>query len=74
MGLALVPVGVSSLIGTPISGAILGPDYDWWKGVVFSSVSVVISVVKQAERTEWPNLPEDYNAGRGYTHVLNPIA
>ncbi|KAF9815954.1 hypothetical protein IEO21_04281 [Rhodonia placenta] len=37
MGLALVPVGVSSLIGTPISGAILGPDYDWWKGVVFSS-------------------------------------
>lgn len=45
MGLALVPVGVSSLIGTPISGAILGPDYDWWKGVVFSSITMLAGAI-----------------------------
>ncbi|KAH7906791.1 major facilitator superfamily domain-containing protein [Hygrophoropsis aurantiaca] len=43
MGVALFPVGVASLIGTPIGGAILGRGYVWWKGVTFSSVSILAS-------------------------------
>jgi hypothetical protein len=39
MGFALAPVGVATLIGPPITGAILGKDYAWWKAIVFSSVS-----------------------------------
>ena len=39
MGFAIVPVGVACLVGPPISGAILGSSYAWWKGVVFASVS-----------------------------------
>ncbi|TFY78600.1 hypothetical protein EWM64_g5410 [Hericium alpestre] len=40
MGMAVVPVGVACLIGPPISGAVLGADYAWWKGVVFASAPV----------------------------------
>jgi hypothetical protein len=39
MGIALAPIGVATLIGPPITGAILGKDYAWWKAIVFSSVS-----------------------------------
>jgi len=57
MGLALVPVGISSLVGTPISGAILGSDYDWWKGTVFASMTmlggaVLVCSIKVPRR--WP--------------------
>ncbi|KAA1467719.1 MFS general substrate transporter [Dentipellis sp. KUC8613] len=38
MGMAVVPVGVACLVGPPISGAILGSTYTWWKGVTFASV------------------------------------
>ncbi|PPR02159.1 hypothetical protein CVT26_012120 [Gymnopilus dilepis] len=38
MGVAIAPVGISSLIGPPIIGAILGPNMVWWKGITFASV------------------------------------
>ncbi|EGO18799.1 hypothetical protein SERLADRAFT_480462 [Serpula lacrymans var. lacrymans S7.9] len=41
MGVSLFPVGVASLIGTPITGAVLGPYYVWWKGVTFASVVIL---------------------------------
>ena len=41
MGIALAPIGVASLIGPPIAGAILGPDYTWWRPIVFSAVSTI---------------------------------
>ena len=40
MGIALAPIGIASLVGPPIAGAILGPDYIWWRPIVFSAVSV----------------------------------
>ncbi|KZT61354.1 MFS general substrate transporter [Calocera cornea HHB12733] len=43
MGLAFAFLGFSALIGTPIDGALLGsgPDYDWWKAVLFSGVTML---------------------------------
>ncbi|KAI4524949.1 MFS general substrate transporter [Schizophyllum commune Loenen D] len=38
LGVSLVPVGIGSFVGPPISGAILGRHYDWWKTIVFSGV------------------------------------
>ncbi|KZP00819.1 MFS general substrate transporter [Calocera viscosa TUFC12733] len=40
MGLAFALVGVAALVGTPIDGALVGngPDYVWWKAIVFSSI------------------------------------
>ncbi|KAI5885672.1 MFS general substrate transporter [Schizophyllum commune H4-8] len=38
LGVSLVPVGIGSFVGPPISGAILGRSYDWWKTIVFSGV------------------------------------
>lgn len=43
MGIALAPIGIASLIGPPIAGAILGPDYLWWRPIVFSAVSSIFS-------------------------------
>ncbi|ETW83314.1 MFS monocarboxylate transporter [Heterobasidion irregulare TC 32-1] len=45
MGFAIVPVGVACLVGPPISGAILGSSYAWWKGVVFASVTDTVPCV-----------------------------
>ncbi|KAL1743353.1 major facilitator superfamily domain-containing protein [Schizophyllum fasciatum] len=42
LGVSLTPVGVGSFFGPPISGAILGPNYDWWKTIVFSGVSAIL--------------------------------
>ncbi|KAH9841055.1 major facilitator superfamily domain-containing protein [Rhodofomes roseus] len=39
MGIALFPVGIGALVGTPIGGALIGHDYVWWKGVVFAAVT-----------------------------------
>ncbi|KAH9934351.1 MFS general substrate transporter [Fomitopsis serialis] len=39
MGIALFPVGIAGLIGTPIGGALIGHGYVWWKGIVFAAVS-----------------------------------
>ncbi|KZT01338.1 MFS general substrate transporter [Laetiporus sulphureus 93-53] len=41
MGISLFPVGIASLIGNPINGAILGQDYIWWKGVTFAGVTML---------------------------------
>lgn len=38
MGMAIVPVGIACLVGPPICGAVLGANYEWWKGVLFASV------------------------------------
>ncbi|RDX47107.1 MFS general substrate transporter [Lentinus brumalis] len=38
MGLAFFGCGVGSLIGTPISGALLTTDYIWWRPAVFSGI------------------------------------
>ncbi|KAJ7035773.1 MFS general substrate transporter [Mycena alexandri] len=37
IGIAVLPVGVASLIGTPIAGAILGPQLVWSRGIYFAS-------------------------------------
>ena len=42
MGIALFPVGIASLIGTPISGALIGHTYVWWKGATFAAVSLIM--------------------------------
>lgn len=38
LGLASVPVGIASLIGTPIAGAVVGNNR-WWSGAIFTGVS-----------------------------------
>ncbi|KAJ7099927.1 MFS general substrate transporter [Mycena belliarum] len=43
MGIAVVPVGIASLIGTPIAGAIIGPQLVWWKGIIFASIVLVVA-------------------------------
>ncbi|THH15537.1 hypothetical protein EW146_g4952 [Bondarzewia mesenterica] len=35
MGIAFSVVGIAMLVGTPIDGALLGPNYDWWKPILF---------------------------------------
>ncbi|KAL1679566.1 major facilitator superfamily domain-containing protein [Schizophyllum commune] len=41
LGVSLTPVGIGSFVGPPMVGAILGPNYDWWKTIVFSGVMVL---------------------------------
>ncbi|KAL1743349.1 major facilitator superfamily domain-containing protein [Schizophyllum fasciatum] len=41
LGVSLTPVGVGSFVGPPMVGAILGPDYAWWKTIVFSGIMVM---------------------------------
>ncbi|KAG1731655.1 MFS general substrate transporter [Suillus paluster] len=38
MGIALFSVGFGSLIGTPLSGALLTSNYTWWKSSLFSGI------------------------------------
>ncbi|KAF7416313.1 hypothetical protein PC9H_002578 [Pleurotus ostreatus] len=38
LAMASVPVGIASLVGTPIAAAIVGNDHQWWKGSVFTGV------------------------------------
>lgn len=39
MGIGCVPMGIASLVGPPIAGAIMGKNTIWWKGIVFSAVT-----------------------------------
>ncbi|THH15784.1 hypothetical protein EW146_g4748 [Bondarzewia mesenterica] len=40
MGYGCVPMGIASLVGPSISGAIMGNNkYLWWKGILFSSLT-----------------------------------
>ncbi|THU91179.1 MFS general substrate transporter [Dendrothele bispora CBS 962.96] len=55
VGVAMAPVAISSLIGSPVAGAIIGSNLDWWKGIVFSGVllgaaAVIQVVARQVHR------------------------
>ncbi|CAE6532578.1 unnamed protein product [Rhizoctonia solani] len=41
MGLAFAIIGFAALIGTPIAGALLGPELTWWRPIVFSGIIVL---------------------------------
>ncbi|KAF9068727.1 major facilitator superfamily domain-containing protein [Rhodocollybia butyracea] len=38
IGIALGPIAICSLVGTPLGGAIIGRDFDWWKGILWTGV------------------------------------
>ena len=38
MGIAFAVSAIAGLVGAPISGALLGDDYAWWKPAVFAGV------------------------------------
>ncbi|KAK0503643.1 major facilitator superfamily domain-containing protein [Armillaria luteobubalina] len=38
LGLASVPVGIASLVGTPIAATVVGADHKWWAGSVFTGI------------------------------------
>ncbi|EIM92159.1 MFS general substrate transporter [Stereum hirsutum FP-91666 SS1] len=52
VGLALTPVGIATLIGSPISGLILGHEQKWWRGVTFSSVYLLSTQFKLVANTD----------------------
>ncbi|KXN89738.1 Riboflavin transporter MCH5 [Leucoagaricus sp. SymC.cos] len=41
-GLSLIPPAVAALIGSPITGSILGSNYQWWRGILFASVGIFV--------------------------------
>lgn len=45
MGIFFFVGGLGSLIGTPISGALLSSNYTWWKPAVFSGITSLIGAV-----------------------------
>ncbi|KAK7443192.1 hypothetical protein VKT23_015790 [Stygiomarasmius scandens] len=47
VGVAMAPVAISSLIGSPVAGAIIGDNLDWWKGIIFSGVLLGAATVLQ---------------------------
>ncbi|KAF8990608.1 MFS general substrate transporter [Cyathus striatus] len=49
LGLAMAPVGLSALVGTPIAGAVLGSSLVWWKGITFASVGYCYNIPFQSE-------------------------
>lgn len=50
MGVALVPVGIAYLIGSPITAAIIGKEFVWWRGITFAAVRVFISMKYEQRR------------------------
>lgn len=44
-GLSYLVSAFGALTGTPINGALLQGDFQWWKPITFSGVSTAISVV-----------------------------
>jgi len=42
IGIAFFVNGIAALTGTPIAGALLGPDLQWWKPVTFAGTSVLL--------------------------------
>ncbi|KIK54395.1 hypothetical protein GYMLUDRAFT_264665 [Collybiopsis luxurians FD-317 M1] len=38
VGVAMAPVALASLFGSPIGGRVVGGNYDWWKGIVWTGV------------------------------------
>ncbi|KAH9925283.1 uncharacterized protein B0H18DRAFT_1170858, partial [Fomitopsis serialis] len=39
LGISLLPVGITTLVGTPIASALMGDNRIWWKGILFSTVT-----------------------------------
>lgn len=40
VGVAMFPVAISSLVGSPIGGQIIGINFEWWKGIVWTGVLI----------------------------------
>lgn len=43
LGIACLPVGVASLVGTPIAEALIGRDNRWWHGIAFAGIAEMVS-------------------------------
>ncbi|KAJ7464983.1 major facilitator superfamily domain-containing protein [Mycena galericulata] len=79
MGIALVPVGIASLIGPPIAGAILGPQLIWWRGIIFASVSplqlfclrISFDASIQQGRLGWGFPPVDFGSSYSSSQSLD---
>ncbi|KAG6375424.1 major facilitator superfamily domain-containing protein [Boletus reticuloceps] len=45
MGISLFMAGLGSLLGTPLAGALLGPDYSWWRPAVLCGCFSIASTL-----------------------------
>ena len=45
MALMNLPFVTDALSGTPITGALLGPSFTWWKPALFSGLAVALGSV-----------------------------
>ncbi|KAK2022583.1 hypothetical protein LX32DRAFT_602575, partial [Colletotrichum zoysiae] len=45
LGIACLPVGVISLIGTPIAQALVGQGGYWWRGIAFAGAAELVSAM-----------------------------
>jgi len=43
--MSLLPVGIATLVGTPIASALMGHNHIWWKGLLFSTVTILGAAV-----------------------------
>ncbi|KAJ7659040.1 MFS general substrate transporter [Mycena polygramma] len=43
MGLFFAVEGIGGLVGPPINGALLGPDFVWWRPALFSGISGLVA-------------------------------
>ncbi|KAF2135753.1 uncharacterized protein K452DRAFT_292977 [Aplosporella prunicola CBS 121167] len=43
LGIACLPVGLASLVGTPIAEALIGSNNHWWHGLVFAGTAEMVS-------------------------------
>ncbi|CCM02901.1 uncharacterized protein FIBRA_05015 [Fibroporia radiculosa] len=63
MGVALFPVGVASLIGNPVNGALVGKNSAWWKGVTLASVAMLtgasLALILRLSRLRGPKRHSD---------------
>lgn len=44
-GVTFLVGGIASLAGTPVTGAVLGADFDWWKAIVLAAVTMGVGVI-----------------------------
>ncbi|KAF8624636.1 hypothetical protein AX15_005790 [Amanita polypyramis BW_CC] len=47
LGYAWAPGGIAALIGPPLSAALLGKDYIWWRGILFASLCYNLAAALQ---------------------------
>jgi hypothetical protein len=45
LGVACLPVGVASLVGTPIAEALVGSGHNWWRGLGYAGATQIISAM-----------------------------